>query len=80
MPYRRLPNTDSARIRAMKAAIGKGENMHPFKLAYTQATYVKLKAFLPAFEKAVNEQRIATKLQAKNNKQYLKRIYFLLMK
>ena len=72
MPYRRLPNTDSARIRAMKSAFKKGDNLHPFKLAYSQATYVKLKAFLPKFEKAVNEQRIATKLQAKNNKDYLK--------
>ncbi len=71
MPYRRLPNTDSARIRAMKAALEKGKSLHPFKLAYSQATYVKLKAFLPAFEKAVQEQRIATQLQAKNNKRYL---------
>jgi len=48
MPYRRLPNTDSARIRAMKSALEKGKNLHPFKLAYSQATYVKLKTFLPA--------------------------------
>ncbi len=71
MPYRRLPNTDSARIRAMKAALDKGRILHPSKLAYSQAMYVKLKAFMPAFEKAVQEQRIATQLQAKNNKQYL---------
>ncbi len=43
MPYRRLPNTDSARIRAMKAALSKGKNMHPFNLAYSQALLVKLK-------------------------------------
>ncbi len=55
----------------MKAALDKGRILHPSKLAYSQAMYVKLKAFMPAFEKAVQEQRIATQLQAKNNKQYL---------
>ncbi len=72
MPYRRLPNTDSARIRAMKAALHKGKNIHPFELAYSQALYVKLKSFLPAYEKAVSEQRTAMQIQAKNNKEYLK--------
>ena len=72
MPYRRLPNTDSARIRAMKAAYEKGKNTHPFELAFSQSLYVKLKAFLPAFETAVKEHRTALQLQAKNNKEYLK--------
>ncbi|MCF6241389.1 MAG: hypothetical protein L3J74_08610 [Bacteroidales bacterium] len=72
MPYRRLPNTDSARIRAMKAALEKGKNIHPFELAYSQALYVKLKAFYPLFETAVKEQRIAMQVQATNNKQFLK--------
>ena len=72
MPYRRLPNTDSARIRAMKAAKEKGEQIHPFDLAFSQAHYVRLKAFLPLFEAAVKEQHIALQLQAQNNKNYLK--------
>jgi hypothetical protein len=55
----------------MKAALEKGIKLPPFKLAYSQVVYVKLKSFLPIFEKAVSEQRVATKLQAKNNKQYL---------
>jgi hypothetical protein len=70
MPYRRLPNTDLARIRAMKAALKKGALLPPFKLAYSQSLYVKLKAFLPAFEKAVNDQKHALTIQAKNNKSY----------
>ena len=49
MPYRRLPNTDSARIRAMKSALEKGSTLHPFKLAYNQDVYVKIKTFLPKF-------------------------------
>lgn len=72
MPYRRLPNTDSARIRAMKAALDKGKNLHPFELAYSQALYVKLKSFMPTYGKAVNEHRIAMQFQAKSNRQYLK--------
>jgi len=71
MPYRRLPNTDLARIRAMKAALKKGALLPPFKLAYPQSLYVKLKAFLPAFEKAVNEQKKAINVQASKNKEYL---------
>ena len=70
MPYRRLPNTDLARIRAMKAALKKGSLLPPFKLAYSQSLYVKLKAFLPAFEKAVSDQKNAIAIQAKNNKNY----------
>ena len=72
MPYRRLPNTDSARIRAMQAAYEKGNNTHPFELAFSQSLYVRLKSFLPAFEAAVKEHRTALQLQAKNNKEYLK--------
>ena len=72
MPYRRLPNTDSARIRAMKAALDKGKALHPFKLAYSQNKYVKLKTFLPKFEKAVKEQRLAIRNQAKNKKDYIR--------
>ncbi len=72
MPYRRLPNTDSARLRAMKAALEKGKSIHPFELAYSQSLYVKLKSFFPAFETAVKEQRIALQIQAANNKKFLK--------
>lgn len=56
----------------MKSALEKGSKLPPFELAFQQHLYVRLKSFLPAFEKAVQEQRIATQFQAKNNKQYLK--------
>lgn len=72
MPYRRLPNTDSARLRAMKAALEKGKNIHPFELAYSQSLYVRLKSFFPTFEAVIKEQRIALKVQASNNKEFLK--------
>jgi hypothetical protein len=72
MPYRRLPNTDLARIRAMKAALKKGALLPPFKLAYSQPLYVKLKTFLPEFDKAVNEQKKAINTQANKNREYVK--------
>ncbi|MFN8257368.1 MAG: hypothetical protein U0W24_16865 [Bacteroidales bacterium] len=71
MPYRRLPNTDLARIRAMKAALKKGTLLHPFDLAFSQSLLHNLKTFLPVFEKAVEEQRLAVNLQATKNKDYL---------
>ncbi len=71
MPYRRLPNTDLARIRAMKAALKKGTLLHPFELAFSQANLHALKTFLPVFEKAADDQRRAANLQAAKNKDYL---------
>lgn len=34
MPYRRLPNTDAARIRALKAALKKGQYLEIDTIAY----------------------------------------------
>jgi hypothetical protein len=70
MPYRRLPNTDLARIRAMKAALKKGNTILPTQLAFSQAVLVRLKPFLSVFERAVQEQRNAANLQANKNKIY----------
>lgn len=57
MPYRRLPNTDTARLRAMKRAIEMSKNIPPFRLAFSMKTLVKLQAFLPIFENAISHQR-----------------------
>ena len=48
MPYRRLPNTDTARIRAMKTALEKGKELPPHKLAFSSKTIVNLQKFLPS--------------------------------
>jgi hypothetical protein len=42
MPYRRLPNTDSARLRAMKIALEKGKELPPYKMAYSSKTVSSL--------------------------------------
>jgi hypothetical protein len=57
MPYRRLPNTDSARLRAIKKALEMGKDTPPFKLAFSMKTLVKLQGFLPVFENAISHQR-----------------------
>ena len=38
MPYRRLPNTDQARVRALKSAVEKGEMYNVRDLAITLKT------------------------------------------
>jgi len=70
MPYRRLPNTDAARIRAMKIALEKGRELPPFKLAYSSKTFVRLQAFLPSFENAYSLQRQSMAIQVKSNREY----------
>ncbi len=53
MPYRRLPNTDVARLKALNQAYQKGKELPPFKLAFTQSTFNKVQSFLPNFEATV---------------------------
>lgn len=77
MPYRRLPNTDLARLRALRIAYEKGKELPPFKLAFTQATFVKLNSILPAFEKAFLESRQAYNKQVNSSLDYKKRLYTL---
>lgn len=57
MPYRRLPNTDTARLRALKKAIEMSKDIPPFKLAFTMKTLVKIQAILPVFENAISHQK-----------------------
>ncbi|MBN2863853.1 MAG: hypothetical protein JXN62_11860 [Bacteroidales bacterium] len=70
MPYRRLPNTDAARIRAMKKALDKGKELPPHKMAYSAKTFVRLQKFLPLFEHNIRLQRLAVASQNKKSKEY----------
>ena len=51
MPYRRLPNTDAARIRALKAALKKGQYLEIDTIAYPFALKQKIEFFLPKLAK-----------------------------
>lgn len=50
MPYRRLPNTDQARVRALKAAVAKGDIYNVRDLAISLKTLFEARNFLQRFE------------------------------
>jgi len=70
MPYRRLPNTDTARIKAMKIALAKGKEMPPNKLAFSSKTIVRLQKFLPQFDQNLQLYRHNIATQNKKSKNY----------
>jgi hypothetical protein len=70
MPYRRLPNTDTARIKAMKTALEKGKELPPNKLAFSSKSIVRLQKFLPQFEHNCQLYRQALASQNKKSREY----------
>ena len=70
MPYRRLPNTDAARIRAMRIALEKGRDVPPFHMAFSPKNIVRLQRFLPQFENMIMLQRQSYASQNNKNKDY----------
>jgi len=70
MPYRRLPNTDAARIRAMRIALEKGKELPPHKLAFSSKIILKLEKLLPQFEHNILIYRQSLAAQNKKNKNY----------
>jgi hypothetical protein len=70
MPYRRLPNTDLARIRAMQTALEIGKNLTPPKMAFSSKILIKLQKFLPIFEHGIQLQRQSFAAQNKRSKNY----------
>ncbi len=70
MPYRRLPNTDTARIKAMRIALKKGQELPPHKLAFSSKTVVKLQKILPRFEHNIKLYRQSLASQNKKSKDY----------
>ncbi|HPD94477.1 MAG: hypothetical protein H6537_03200 [Bacteroidales bacterium] len=70
MPYRRLPNTDVARIRALKAAHKKGKSLPPFDLAFSQATFARIELFINSFEKAMLHYKGAYNTQVERSRDF----------
>jgi len=70
MPYSRLPNTDSARLRALKTALKKGKDLPPFKLAFSQSTFGRVELFINSFEKSMANYKAAYTIQVEKNKDY----------
>jgi len=74
MPYRRLPNTDSARLKALHVAFTKGRDLPPFKLAYSQGSYSKIQSLIPSYEHALSEHKNSYNLQIEKNKEFHKHL------
>ena len=74
MPYRRLPNTDKARLRALTSALDKGEVLDMYQLAYSQKLLNDVKCFLPQFEHALLDYQQGVEQQMKSNNGYKLRL------
>jgi hypothetical protein len=70
MPYRRLPNTDASRLKAMRKGLEKGKEMPPHKLAFSSKTIMKLEKFLPQFEHSLQLYRDTMSSQNRKNREY----------
>ncbi|MFW6202837.1 MAG: hypothetical protein ACOC30_00900 [Marinilabilia sp.] len=68
MPYRRLPNTDQARLRALKKARDMGAGIPPMKLPFSQKLLFDIKAFVPHFEQNIQQHQFSRDKQAKFGK------------
>jgi hypothetical protein len=71
MPYRRLPNTDAARVRALSRVLELSKKYEPDMLAFKQSTLIKVQAFLPNFEQARMMQKEAKDRQVSNSKEFV---------
>lgn len=68
MPYRRLPNTDTARVKALKLALSTANN--EAIMPFSKTLYDKAKDFLPKFQQTLENQKKSKKKQISNNKKY----------
>ena len=70
MPYRRLPNTDAARIRAMKSAFQQGQELPPPRLSFSSKLLVELRRLLPIFENNIRHYKYSVSIQNSKSKDY----------
>lgn len=70
MPYRRLPNTDQARLRSLRHAVSKADTVRLYELAFSQKTLVKIQGFLPIFERSMFEYKQVIEKQGKQGVAY----------
>lgn len=75
MPYRRLPNTDQSRLRALQVAIQKEEKTSFNDRIISFKTILDAKSFLPVFEKQQFQYKQTLENQVNANKRYQQIIY-----
>lgn len=71
MPYRRLPNTDQARLRALQTAITMGQIKEQENLAFSERSLNRLRAFYTNFETTLIHHKLARSQQEKSSNTYL---------
>ena len=74
MPYRRLPNTDNARIKALKKAVNKCSNTDFNDVVVSMITLHKAKSAVGKFEKMCKLYQQTFETQIKANKSFQKQI------
>ncbi len=70
MPYRRLPNTDVARLRAIEAGLDLGKSTALKKLAFSQETLENIQTFYPHFLGSIRQLNISRQNQFDRSKEY----------
>lgn len=70
MPYRRLPNTDSTRLKALKQAIQAAENADYTQQVLQMSTRIEAQNFLMQFETTVSQYHDGVNTRVSANKKY----------
>ncbi len=70
MPYRRLPTTDKARMRALESALKKATRKSSDKLAISIPMIEELKSVKSKFENMLTHYEINIKIQSERNQDY----------
>ncbi|MDA3818678.1 MAG: hypothetical protein PF486_14950 [Prolixibacteraceae bacterium] len=71
MPYRRLPTTDKARLRALEKCQKQITSVKPEERAVSEHLATELKVFLPRFQQSIINLEAAKNNQVDKNKQYI---------
>jgi len=74
MPYRRLPNTDAARVKALKTAIDKSVNADFQELLVSHGTLKEAEKSLSHFERLCTKYQQLHETQVKANKHFLGKV------
>ena len=74
MPYRRLPNTDQARLRALQTAVTMGQKKETEDLAFSAKSLNHLRSFYTSFESTIIHHKLARTQQEKSSSAYLETV------
>jgi len=70
MPYRRLPNTDNSRLKALKIALDKGKDLPPSSKPYSSSSLYSINIYLPKYEALLILYKESFKKQTEKSPEY----------